>query len=173
MAFQGGLVLSAAAFNALSRADADDLVRTCLAVPRWVDDVVGARPYADRDALLTRADSAARELTDDELAAALSRHPRIGERAGAGHDAAFSTREQSGVAASDDDRLAARLREGNQAYEERFGRVFLVRAAGRSGPQVLAELERRLTNDEEAERAETVSNLREIALLRLQAVVGA
>ena len=60
-----------------------------------------------------------------------------------------------------------KLVAGNQAYEERFGHVFLIRAAGRSGDEILAELERRLGNPPEAERAETADNLRQIALLRL------
>jgi len=53
------------------------------------------------------------------------------------------------------------------AYEQRFGRVFLIRAAGRDADQILSELDRRLGNDDDAERAETVDNLRQIALLRL------
>jgi 2-oxo-4-hydroxy-4-carboxy-5-ureidoimidazoline decarboxylase len=57
------------------------------------------------------------------------------------------------------------------AYEERFERVFLIRASGRTGPQILAELDRRLGNDPATERAETVSQLREIALLRLEQVL--
>ena len=52
----------------------------------------------------------------DELAAALARHPRIGERAGAGHDAAHSSREQAGVDHGDSD-VTARLAAGNRAYE--------------------------------------------------------
>ena len=67
---------------------------------------------------------------------------------------------------------ADRLRAGNAAYEARFGRVFLVRAAGRSSSEILAELERRLGNDEATERAETVTALRDIALLRLEGLVG-
>jgi 2-oxo-4-hydroxy-4-carboxy-5-ureidoimidazoline decarboxylase len=49
--------------------------------------------------------------------------------------------------------------------------VFLIRASGRTGPQILAELDRRLVNDAAAERAETVTQLREIALLRLEQVL--
>jgi 2-oxo-4-hydroxy-4-carboxy-5-ureidoimidazoline decarboxylase len=79
----------------------------------------------------------------------------------------MSRSEQSGVEAAD----AARLRSGNAAYEARFGHVFLVRAAGRSSGEILAELERRLVNDEAAERAETVTALRDIALLRLEGLV--
>ncbi|MBM0126234.1 2-oxo-4-hydroxy-4-carboxy-5-ureidoimidazoline decarboxylase [Pimelobacter simplex] len=134
----------------------------CLAVERWADDVLAAMPYDDAAALLSAADAAARELTDDELAQALAGHPRIGERGGA-----RSRREQAGVDPAAGD-TAARLAAGNAAYEQRFGRVFLIRAAGRDAAAILAELERRLGNDDVTERAETVDNLREIALLRLE-----
>jgi 2-oxo-4-hydroxy-4-carboxy-5-ureidoimidazoline decarboxylase len=154
-------------FNVLPAAEATERLLTCLAVPRWAADVVDGRPYADLAALTKQAEAAAAVLTDDEVAAALARHPRIGERAGAGHDAAFSAREQAAVASDDE------LTAGNKEYERRFGRVFLIRAAGRTAPEILAELRRRLDNDEATERAETVAQLREIALLRLPEVVGA
>ena len=137
----------------------------CLAVPRWADDVLAGQPYAGRQALLDAADAAARALSDEELAQALSGHPRIGERGGA-----RSQQEQSGVDPSAGD-TAARLAAGNAAYEERFDRVFLIRAAGRDAEQILAELDRRLGNDDAAERAETIDNLRQIALLRLGAAL--
>jgi 2-oxo-4-hydroxy-4-carboxy-5-ureidoimidazoline decarboxylase len=137
----------------------------CLSVPRWADDVLAGQPYADRAALLASADEAARSLSDEELEQALSGHPRIGERGGD-----QSQREQSGVDPSLGD-TAARLAAANAAYEQRFGRVFLIRAAGRDAEEILTELHRRLANDDEAERAETVDNLRQIALLRLEALV--
>ena len=141
----------------------------CLSVPRWADDVLAGQPYADRLALLARADAAARTLTDEELDQALAAHPRIGERHGP-QMSASSQREQAGVDPAVGD-TAARLAAGNAAYEQRFGRVFLIRAAGRDAEEILAELDRRLGNDDEAERAETVDNLRQIALLRLEALV--
>lgn len=158
-------------FNALPEAEAREQLTTCLDLPRWVDTVVEGRPYADAGALLTVAETAASSMSDDELERALARHPRIGERAGAGHDADHSAREQAGVDPADAD-LAGRLADGNRAYEERFDRVFLIRAAGRDGHEILAELTRRLDHDDETERAETVRQLREIALLRLEKVVG-
>ncbi|MGH3361489.1 MAG: 2-oxo-4-hydroxy-4-carboxy-5-ureidoimidazoline decarboxylase [Nocardioides sp.] len=153
-------------FNALPEAEAREQLATCLDVPRWVDTVLEGRPYADGGALLKVAEVAAQTLDDAELESALDRHPRIGERAGSGHDENHSAREQAGVDPADAD-LARRLAAGNLAYEDRFDRVFLIRAAGRTGPEILAELERRLGNDGETERAETVTQLREIALLRL------
>lgn len=160
-----------ASFNELPSEQARARVLTCLGVPRWADDVVAGRPYPDVSALLATAESAAAELSDDELAAALAGHPRIGERAADPlHNAEFSRREQSGVDPSDA-QAAADLTAGNAAYEDRFDRVFLIRAAGRSAPEILAELRRRLDNDDATERVETVTQLREIALLRLQEVV--
>jgi 2-oxo-4-hydroxy-4-carboxy-5-ureidoimidazoline decarboxylase len=162
--------VSLADFNALPEADARSRLETCLRVPRWVDTVLEGRPYDDLEALLAVATYAA-ELDDAELEGALAAHPRIGERAGAGHDAAFSAKEQSGVDRSDAG-VAERLVAGNRAYEERFDRVFLIRAAGRDASEILAELERRLGNDDATERAETIKQLRQIALLRLEQVVG-
>ena len=156
--------------NGLPDAEARPLLAACLDVPRWVDTVVEGRPYAEVGALLTVAEVAAGSLSDDELEQALARHPRIGERAGAGHDTASSEREQAGVDATDAD-LATRLADGNRAYEARFDRVFLIRAAGRDGHEILAELTRRLDHDDATERGETVRQLREIALLRLEQVV--
>ena len=72
---------------------------------------------------------------------------------------------------ADEESLAA-LRKGNLAYEQRFNRVFLIRAAGRSADEILSELERRLSNDETTERAETVAQLLEIALLRLDSALN-
>ena len=44
-------------------------------MPRWADDVLAGQPYADRDALIARADEAARSLSDDELEAGAGRSP--------------------------------------------------------------------------------------------------
>lgn len=139
-----------------------EVLLSCLSVPRWADEVLAGQPYDTSRELLAAADLAARKLSDDELEQALSGHPRIGERGGA-----QSQREQAGVDQASD--TVARLAAGNAAYDARFGRIFLIRAAGRDAEEILGELERRLGNDDATERAETVDSLRQIALLRLEA----
>ena len=159
-------------FNTLPTDEARARVAACLDVPRWVQAVVAARPYPDVAAVLAVAAREGAHLDDDELAAALARHPRIGELPSVGrHDAAHSTHEQAGVD-RDDAEVARGLVAGNRAYEDRFDRVFLIRAAGRDGDEILAELERRLGNDDATERAETVDQLLQIALLRLEQVLS-
>jgi 2-oxo-4-hydroxy-4-carboxy-5-ureidoimidazoline decarboxylase len=110
-------------------------------------------------------------MDDAALTSALAAHPRIGERP-TGATAAFSRSEQSGVDAADLD-VAERLRRGNAAYEERFGHVFLIRAAGRSAEEILAELSERLTHDPASERTVVRHQLGQIAVLRLHQQLAA
>lgn len=155
-------------FNALSHHQAIRVLEGCAAVPRWADEIAWGRPYHDVDQVLTAARTAAEPWTDVEIDAALAHHPRIGDRPQA-RDAqsAHSRREQSGVDATDAE-VARRLLAGNWAYEEKFGHVFLIRAAGRSATDILAALRQRLGNDPDTERSITAQQLREIAFLRLE-----
>jgi len=160
-----------AEFNALDAATAVETVGVWAAIPAWTDAVVSGRPYASVDELVAAAQSAAARWTRADLDAALAHHPRIGERAaGVGAEAAASRREQSSMSTAADDVTTA-IAEGNAAYEHRFGRVFLIRAAGRSPLEMLAELRRRLDNDDDAEASEALDQLAQIALLRLRATI--
>jgi 2-oxo-4-hydroxy-4-carboxy-5-ureidoimidazoline decarboxylase len=155
-------------FNAMPPEQAAAAVRPCVDIDSWVDAVVGGRPYAGIDALLDLADGQAAGWTGAEVEKALADHPRIGERpGGSGAGAGMSRREQSGVDPHDAD-VQERLAVGNAAYEARFGRIYLVRAAGRSAEEILALLDERIDNDPETELAVTGGQLREIALLRLK-----
>ena len=153
-------------FNVQQEDEARVRLLTCLDLPRWADEVLAARPYDDLEQLEKTMTEAAASMSDDELERALARHPRIGERADAAkHDASHSTAEQAGVDHDDDD-VARQLADGNRAYEERFGRVFIIRAAGRDAPEILDQLRTRLDNSDEDERAETIKQLTQIAMLR-------
>jgi len=159
-------------FNDAGTAYARRLVLTCLDAPQWADRVLAGRPYDSVGEVEDAMVAASTTLSDEELEQALARHPRIGERADADrHEAAHSAREQSGVDRDDAD-LARRLEDGNRAYEDRFGRVFIVRAAGRSGEEILEHLHQRLDNSDELERAATIDQLTQIAVLRMKQLMG-
>lgn len=152
-------------------ADLRELLRSCLAVPRWIREVESGAPYPTGQALLGRAYRAATPLSRAEIDQALADHPRIGQGPdGDGRAAAFSRLEQQAPDAQDAD-LAVAVAEGNAAYEARFGRVFLIRAAGRTRAEIRAEQLRRLASDEETEIETVGRELREIALLRLRSLL--
>jgi len=160
-----------AAFNQLAADEAQAAIRHCVAIPHWQQSLVAARPFASTEALLDTADALARQWQQPELEAALSAHPRIGERAsGADKESLLSRGEQSAMQQADN-ALQQAMQKGNEAYEARFGRVFLIRAKGRSGEQMLAELQRRLQNDDITEQQEALDQLREITLLRLKETI--
>lgn len=139
-----------------------------LAVPRWVDDVVRVAPFESVARLLEVASEAASPLSASEIDEAIAHHPRIGEKpVGDGAAQAFSRDEQAGLG-SDEDDLATAIATGNTAYEQRFGRVFIIRAAGRSRAEILAELERRLELPNSSELKIVGEQLRDIALLRIE-----
>jgi 2-oxo-4-hydroxy-4-carboxy-5-ureidoimidazoline decarboxylase len=147
-------------------------LHACNAAPRFADEVLAGRPYRDVDSLVARAEQVARSLSWDEVSVALAAHPRIGDRPeGASAEAEASRREQSSMTDADAATRAA-LVEGNRAYEERFGHVFLIRAAGRAPEEMLAELRRRLANDAAAERAEATEQLAQITGLRVRGLVS-
>ncbi|MBN9756339.1 Uricase [Pseudonocardia sp. Ae406_Ps2] len=159
----------------LNTAPPDELrpvLRACVTSSAWADRFLAGRPYARVDDAVAAAEKAVLALDAAQIDAALAGHPRIGERPGGAHadGAAFSRSEQSGVDSGAD--TAARLAAGNAAYEQRFGHVFLIRAAGRDADQILAELERRLGNDPATERAEAAGQLAEITALRMRQVLA-
>jgi 2-oxo-4-hydroxy-4-carboxy-5-ureidoimidazoline decarboxylase len=159
-------------FNDEPADQAVQALRACNAAPRFAAEIAAGRPYRDAETLVARAEDVARALPWEDVAVALAAHPRIGDRVdGASAEAQSSRREQSSMAAADDETRAA-LVEGNRAYEERFDHVFLIRASGRSPEEMLAELRRRLDNDEDAERAEVTEQLAQITALRVKALVS-
>lgn len=159
-------------FNALPVAVAERELAACNAAPRFAREVAAGRPYPGAGALADAAAGVAAGLSWDEVEVALAAHPRIGQRvSGDSAEATASRREQAGVERATDD-IRTALADGNRAYEERFGHVFLIRAAGRGPAEMLAELTRRRDNDEAAERAETTAQLAEITRLRVERMVS-
>ena len=150
-------------FNAAPGPDAEQIVLACCASGTFAKAIAGGRPYPDPAALLAAVDAAFTALNWDDIVEAMSEHPRIGDRAVRG---GMSAAEQSGAAAASD-AVRQGLADGNLAYEQRFGHVFLICASGLSGQEMLDQLRARLDNDEEAERAVVRAELRKITRLRM------
>jgi 2-oxo-4-hydroxy-4-carboxy-5-ureidoimidazoline decarboxylase len=139
------------------KAEADLLA--CCSSHAFAGTVAARRPYHDAAELTAAADAAVRALEWPDVLEALSAHPRIGERTAN----AWSRQEQSGV----EDETRAALAEGNRAYEDRFGHVYLICATGLTGAQMLARLRERLRHDEATERVTVRDELAKITTLRL------
>jgi OHCU decarboxylase len=166
---------SLAGLNALPQTEAAEHFRACCGSSRWVAGMLARRPFPGVEALLAAADDVWRATGPADWNEAFAHHPRIGEREAAAPVSAAarsaSAREQ-GAASLADPVTRGALADANRAYERRFGRIYLVCAAGRTAEELLADIETRMRNDPGHELAIAVEEQRKITRLRLRALVG-
>ena len=139
----------------------------------WAQCLTQQRPFLHVEHLLQAADATWWALSEHAWQEAFDSHPRIGERhatAATRTSLQWSAGEQSAVSAEEAVKIA--LAEANRRYEDRFGRIFLVCATGKSAAEILACLQRRLSHDEAAELREAAEQQRRITQLRLRKWLG-
>ncbi|MEX2504999.1 MAG: allantoicase [Egicoccus sp.] len=135
----------------------------CCGSTRWVEQMLEVRPFDDPEQLQQVAGRIWDGLAPQDWLEAFAAHPRIGERTTTKR---WSSDEQAGARTAEQATLDA-LEQGNRDYEERFGHVFLIRAAGRTADEMLAALRERLDNDPDTEVHVAAAQQREIMALRL------
>jgi allantoicase len=144
--------------------DVNELLKVCGSL-RWTEAIARARPFASWESLVETADRIWHGLQPVDWLEAFSAHPRIGER-----KAGWSSQEQSGTRNASEETMRA-LAEGNRAYEEKFGFVYLVCATGRSADEMLANLNERMNNERDAELRVAAEEHRKITELRLEKLI--
>jgi OHCU decarboxylase len=158
-------------WNTLSAEEAVLEILPCCGSNSWARQMVALRPIEDEDTLLAASDKAWRNLKQADWMEAFAHHPRIGHAvvpsSAPARSAQWSSEEQQKIGVAEDKMLAA-LAEGNRAYEQRFSRIFIVCAAGKSAHAILDVLQRRLRNDEQTELQESAEQQRQITNLRLK-----
>ncbi|WP_250317906.1 2-oxo-4-hydroxy-4-carboxy-5-ureidoimidazoline decarboxylase [Rosenbergiella nectarea] len=164
-------MISLKQFNESDAQSAQQAIAHCVAIETWQTELVARRPY--RDILALQAVAA--ELTEgwgkEALTLALKAHPRIGERPTGESSEAQASRSEQAVVQESDQQSKEAIRLGNLRYEQRFQRVFLIRAKGRSPQDILVALEQRLQLSEAEDVEASVQQLREITALRLQEAI--
>jgi 2-oxo-4-hydroxy-4-carboxy-5-ureidoimidazoline decarboxylase len=140
----------------------------------WAEALTARRPFADPQELLDQSDAIWANLPEDAWREAFDSHPRIGQqhaRAATAESLAWSAQEQQ-AAASPDEAVKLALAAANRQYEERFGRIFIVCASGKSSAEILAILTRRMSNTPADEMLEAAEQQRQITQLRLRRWLG-
>lgn len=167
--------MTIAELNALPNAEAAAALERCCGALAWVSGMLARRPFRDREALLDGAEATWRALDPGDWRAAFAHHPKIGDiaslRSRFAATAKWADGEQAGTRAASDATLT-RLAEGNRAYEERFGYIFIVCATGKSAVEMATLLERRLHNDPKTELRVAASEQAKITRLRLEKLVN-
>jgi len=160
-----------ARWNSLPVHEAAKEILPCCGSKAWARGVSARRPIRDGASLLAASDEVWKNLPESDWLEAFRSHPRIGEShappSASPQSASWSKGEQQKVGDAGVEVKQA-LAEGNRAYEQRFNRIFIVCASGKSAPEILQILERRLRNDDKTELHEAAEQQRQIVHIRLK-----
>ncbi|KAG8363512.1 hypothetical protein BUALT_Bualt19G0030000 [Buddleja alternifolia] len=123
----------------------------CCGSVKFAQEMASAGPFSNYEEAL----SAARDIWFNKVDVngwleAFAAHPQIGDSPSKNHksptSAQWSKGEQSTALATATDSTLQELYEWNARYRQKFGFVFLIFAAGRSTPEILAEIKKRYNN---------------------------
>jgi 2-oxo-4-hydroxy-4-carboxy-5-ureidoimidazoline decarboxylase len=158
-----------ATWNALDAPTAAAAILPCNGSHAWADQLAALRPFATAFDLTCTADIVWRSLDQLAWQQAFDSHPRIGERhaqTATSASLALSAAEQSAAHLTAETEAA--LAAANLAYEQKFRRIFIICAAGKSAAHILAILQDRLANDPATELREAAEQQRQITQIRLR-----
>ena len=167
---------AAQALDALDDAQARAALTRCCGASRWVEAMLARRPFGADERLFAAAEDCWATMARGDVLEAFDHHPRIGADLDALREkfaatASLSASEQAGALGASEAELT-RLRDGNVAYEARFGHIFIVCASGKTAAQMLALLEARLDNDPDTELRVARAEQAKITRLRLQGLAS-
>ena len=158
-------------WNALDAESAAREVLPCCGSSAWAAYLAAKRPIANEAALLEASSTVWFSLPKEAWQQAFDSHPRIGQKHAQSQateeSLRWSAQEQRAVV-SEDTAAKQALEQANRRYEQRFGRIFIVCATGKSAPQILSILKARMHNDPQTELREAAEQQRQITDLRLR-----
>jgi 2-oxo-4-hydroxy-4-carboxy-5-ureidoimidazoline decarboxylase len=157
-------------WNSLDHATAAREALPCCGSQSWAAALASRRPIENEASLIEASTSIWLALPEDAWQEAFDSHPRIGQ----GHAQTHATEEslrwsaqEQRTAVSEDEAMKLALKEANRRYEQRFGRIFIICATGKTPAEILAILETRMKNDAATELQEAAEQQRQITQLRL------
>ena len=158
-------------WNELPQDEAAREIVACCGSGTWSAKMASRRPIQDEATLLALSDEIWRTLSETGWQEAFRSHPRIGEsnadKTVAAQSSAWSEQEQQKAAAADE-AVKMALKWGSREYEQKFGRIFIVCATGKSASEILEILRRRLHNDDATELQLAAEEQRQIMHIRLK-----
>jgi 2-oxo-4-hydroxy-4-carboxy-5-ureidoimidazoline decarboxylase len=160
-----------ARWNSLDSVAAAREILPCCGSEAWAAALAAERPIADEASLTKVSSSIWLTLPKEAWQQAFDSHPRIGQKYAQTHATEeslhWSAQEQR-TALSADEAAKITIETANHRYENRFGRIFIVCASGKTPAEILAILEKRMHNDDATELLEAAEQQRQITELRLR-----
>ena len=156
--------MTLSSFNNLEKTAAAKELFSCCGSQKWVSLVMKAFPFGSAEMLLQKATEAWYDECDSkDWIESFTHHPKIGDKKSLTEK--FAGKEQAGVASATEKIIEA-LANSNEAYEKKFGFIFIVFATGKSAVEMLLLLTNRLNNAKDDEVRIAMGEQHKITLLR-------
>ncbi len=159
-----------ARWNSLDAESATREILPCCGSEAWAEALTAKRPYTNEASLFATSDTIWHSLPEAAWQQAFDSHPRIGQKHAQTHATEESLRwsaQEQTTALSADAAAKLALEEANRRYEQRFNRIFIICASGKSTSEILSILKARMSNDPQTELHEATEQQRQITQLRL------
>jgi 2-oxo-4-hydroxy-4-carboxy-5-ureidoimidazoline decarboxylase len=160
-----------ARWNSLDPATAAHEALPCCGSQAWALALASKRPFTDTASMAETSATVWFALPQEAWQEAFDSHPRIGQKhaqsAATNESLRWSAQEQR-TALSTDETAKLALEEATRRYEQKFGRIFIVCATGKTSGEILAILEARMQNNATTELHEAAEQQHQITKLRLQ-----
>lgn len=167
--------LTLAALNGATRDELQQVLGGVFEHSPWVAaGVAEARPFAGVEALHAAMVAVVRRASRADQLALLRAHPDLAgraARAGTLTDASAAEQSSAGLDRLDDEEYE-RFGRSNAAYREKFGFPFIIAVRRHDKKQILAAFEARLGNTAAQEMETALTQVFEIARLRLAGLIA-
>lgn len=157
-------------FNNISASQQKEELFKCCGSTTWSEKLVQQAPFSSIEKLKLRSDETWWQCEHTDWLEAFSHHPKIGDVKSLEKKFAstkeWASGEQSSVTTASTDVLH-QLKHGNEAYEKKFGYIFIVCATGKSATEMLHLLSSRLLNSPDVEIKIAAQEQNKITHLRI------
>jgi 5-hydroxyisourate hydrolase/2-oxo-4-hydroxy-4-carboxy-5-ureidoimidazoline decarboxylase len=164
-------------FNQQNKDKAKELLTQVCGSSKWVNLLSDQMPFLSASALVNAASEAWYDQCDEtDWREAFTHHPRIGDLGQLEKKFAstkeLAGKEQAGVSANGPEVLN-KLLEANDAYEKKFGFIFIVHATGKTGSEMLNLLRDRMGNKPADEIHIAMGEQQKISVTRFKKLLDA
>ena len=147
----------------------------CCGCTSWAEKMVASVPFQNREEVFEKSDLFWNETKAEDWLEAFLHHPKIGDLKSLEKKFASTSKlagsEQASVHSASQKTLED-LAAGNDAYENKFGFIFIVCATGKSAGEMLELLNNRMHNNKETELRIAAAEQNKITRLRLEKLLS-
>jgi len=162
--------------NNLEKQDCRKALFSCCGSTVWVSKMLEYLPCSNILELEKKAAEVFRKCAEDDWLEAFSHHAKLGKRKSTSESdkkelSKWEKQEQKGTAEASDT-ILSELEKANEAYENKFGFIYLLCATGKTADYMLKNLSQRLSNDRNKEIQIAMEEQNKITKLRLQKLLS-